>query len=175
MKKALIVVDFQNDFVDGSLGFPEASSLDEKICERIKEYRAQGGDVIFTFDTHYENYLETAEGKNLPVPHCLENSKGWELFGKVGESCLDSDVKLIKNTFGSDKLMAHLKEKGYSSVELCGLVSNICVISNAVIAKAALPEAEIIVDANLTKSFDSELNEKTLDVMSGLQIKVLNR
>lgn len=175
MKKALIVVDFQNDFVNGSLGFPEASSLDEKICERINSYRRDGGDVIFTFDTHYENYLESAEGKNLPVVHCIENTVGWELFGKTGKQCLDSDVKIIKNTFGSDKLMELLKEKSYASVELCGLVSNICVISNAVIAKAALPEAAIIVDASLTKSFDNSLHEKALDVMEGLQISVINR
>jgi nicotinamidase-related amidase len=169
MKKLLIVVDYQNDFVNGALGFPEAELLDEKICAKIDEY--ENDEIIYTLDTHFDNYSSTQEGKNLPVPHCIKGTNGHELYGKTKEK-LSGKRFFEKNTFPSLSLGEYLKTQEYSSIELVGLVSNICVLSNAVIAKAACPEAEIIVDSSLTAGADKELHQKALDVMHGLQITV---
>ncbi len=174
MNKLLIVVDYQNDFVDGSLGFPMAVGLHDKICEKITAYKADGQQVVFTLDTHEQDYDKTQEGRNLPVMHCIRGTYGHDLYGRVqrlSEGCR----KFEKGTFGSDLLFSFLQADTFKSIELVGLVSNICVISNAILAKTALPEAQIIVDAACTASFDPVLNEKTLDVMEGLQIKVVNR
>lgn len=176
-KKLLIVVDYQNDFVDGALGNPAAAAIEEKIVKKIEEYRALGeaGQVIFTMDTHAENYMETQEGANLPVPHCIEGTAGWNLYGKVAEAKKDEDISFSKRTFGSIELGDYLKDKGdeYESVELCGVVTNICVISNMVVAKAAMPEVPIIVDASCCASNDPVLEEKAYDVMEVLQVKVI--
>lgn len=175
MKKCLIVVDFQNDFIDGTLGFPEAIDIKDIIIEKIKEYKDNGNDVIYTFDTHNDNYLETEEGKNLPVVHCVEGTSGHQLQSDVKELKEDTDKSFIKYTFPSLELGNYLKDKNYSVVEVCGLVSNICVVSNAVIAKSALPNAHILVDNRATKSFDNDLHEKAMDVLEGLHVEVKNR
>lgn len=174
MGKLLIVVDFQNDFVAGSLGFIGAETLDDKISNKIDLYRNSGGDVVFTYDTHQDNYLETIEGKYLPVSHCIENSDGWELYGKTGKMKQPGDRAFIKETFPSLDLANWLKDTNYKQVELVGLVSNICVLSNAIMVKSALPNAEIVVDSKCTASFDSDLNSKTMDILKGLHIKVIN-
>jgi len=175
MKKCLIVVDFQNDFVSGTLGFPGAEKLEQRIVEKIKQYRDNGDNVIFTFDTHGENYMDTQEGKNLPVAHCIKSTEGHKLYGQAADLILESDKKFCKNTFGSDELFLYLRNEPFESIELVGLVSNICVISNAVLAKTAQPETPIIVDAKGTASFDVNINNAALDVMAGLQIKIINR
>ncbi len=175
MNRLLIVVDYQKDFVDGSLGFPGAEKLDGPIAARIREYRANGDDVVFTLDTHGPDYPGTQEGRRLPVPHCIRDTDGWKLYGAVAGAAREEDVRFCKPTFPSLELGQWLKERSYTQVELCGLVSNICVLSNAVIAKAALPEAEILVDAGLTASGDPALHEKALDVLEGIQVTVLNR
>ena len=175
MKKILIVVDYQKDFVDGSLGFDKAVTLEKAIGQKIELYKQNGYEVVFTLDTHNDNYLQTQEGKNLPVPHCIRNTDGWNVYGKIAGCCDETTKCFEKATFGSLELAAYLANKEYASVELIGVVSNICVISNAILAKAALPEAEIIVDVSCTASFDESLNQKALDVMQGLQIKVINR
>lgn len=174
MQKLLIVVDYQNDFVDGSLGFPGAVLLHEKICEKILSYKSEGQTIVFTLDTHETDYEKTQEGRNLPVPHCIRGTRGHELYGQL-ESLSDGCIRFEKGTFGSDLLFIFLQANNFKSIELVGLVSNICVISNAVIAKTAQPEAQIIVDAACTDSFDPKLNEKTLDILEGLQVKVTNR
>lgn len=171
----LIVVDYQNDFVNGSLGFSGAEKLDEKIAEKIKTFHQNGDIVIFTMDTHFENYFETQEGRKLPVKHCIKGTNGWELFGQTKLSKENSDVVFEKNTFPSLELGKFLEGKHAEKVELVGLVSNICVISNAVIVKSAIPEAEIFVDATLTDSNDKLMHEKCLDVMGSFQINVINR
>ena len=171
--KLLVVVDFQNDFVNGSLGFEGAELLDQKIADKIREYHENKDQVIFTLDTHDSNYLNTLEGKKLPVAHCIKKTKGYELYGKTALEAKDSDLCFEKNTFPSLDLANYLKGKAFESVELAGLVSNICVLSNAVMIKSALPETEIIVDTECTGSFDKALNEKCFDIMEGLQITVL--
>ncbi len=171
--KLLIVVDYQNDFVDGSLGFPGAELLDEKIAEKIELYHENGDKVIFTMDTHSKDYLGTQEGKNLPVEHCIKGTDGHKLYGKTALAFREGDMIFEKPTFPSLELANYLKDKPFDNVEIVGLVSNICVISNAIMVKSALPEAIITVDAACTDSFDKEMNKKCLDVMQGLQIKVI--
>lgn len=173
MKSILIVVDYQNDFVTGSLGFPKAVSLESKILDKIKECRSGGWEIAFTYDTRNENYLNTLEGQKLPIPHCIKSSQGWVLYGKVADCCIETDKKFEKETFGSMELAEYLAMNHYDVVELVGLVSNICVISNAILAKAALPEAKIIVDSSCTASADENMNQESLDIMRGLQIEII--
>ena len=174
MKRLLIVVDYQNDFVDGALGFKGAELLADTIKEKIENYLNSNNDVIFTLDTHNEKYMDTHEGKNLPVIHCVKGSEGWKVNKKV--DYLDKAIKVFeKPTFPSLDLANYLKDSDYEEVELCGLVSNICVISNAVMVKSALPNANIFIDAKATDSFDKVLQEKCFDVLEGLHIKVINR
>lgn len=175
MKKLLLVVDYQNDFVSGSLGFPGAEKLDGAIAAKIGAYRAAGDDVAFTMDTHDEGYMNTQEGRRLPVPHCLGGSEGWQLYGEVAAAARGDDSAFSKPTFPSLELANWLKKQKYRSVELCGLVSYICVISNAVMVKAALPEAEIIVDARCTAGPDERLNAEALDMLECIHVTVTNR
>lgn len=175
MNKCLIVVDYQNDFIDGQLGFEEAIDIRDKIVEKITDYRSNNCDIIFTMDTHEEKYLETEEGKNLPVKHCIKGTEGHKLHKSVEALKSPKDKVFEKQTFPSLELGKYLQNKNYDVIELCGLVSNICVISNAVIVKSALPNAHVIVDAEATDSFDKALHTKSLDVMEGLQIEVVNK
>ena len=185
MKRLLIVVDYQNDFVDGALGFEGAETLDERIGEKIDQYRETSDTIMFTLDTHHRDYLETQEGRNLPIPHCIEGTEGHELYGKVAERLHESDTVFLKPTFGSSALFERLMgvqavadgigTEPFESIELVGLVSNMCVLANAVIARTACPNVPIIVDASCTDAPDLEMNEKALDIMEGLQIQVINR
>lgn len=172
MKKCLIVVDYQNDFVTGALGFPEATALERGIAEKIMQYRQCGGEVIFTFDTHGDDYPNTQEGRKLPITHCLQGTEGHKLYGELAGLILGSDKVFYKKTFGSDDLFDYLRREAFKSIELVGVVSNICVISNAILAKTAQPETPVIVDAKCTASYDSNLHQAALDVMSGLQIEI---
>lgn len=176
MKKLLVVVDYQKDFVDGALGFPGAELLDEPIVKKVAQYhKEKDAHVIYTQDTHKTNYLKTMEGKKLPIPHCIRNTEGWEVYGKTADACGARDLVIEKPNFGSLELVEICEEEQYEQVELVGLVSNICVLSNAILVKTALPEAEVIVDASCTGCADPELNQKALDVLEGLQITVINR
>ena len=174
MKRLLIVVDCQKDFIDGALGFEGADKIIPGIIERIAEYKAAGDEVVYTMDTHTPDYMNTQEGRNLPVVHCVKGSDGYKL-DKALEEPLSGCRGFDKPTFGSLDLANYIASNAseYSSIEVCGLVSNICVVSNAVIAKAAAPEAEIIVDSKLTASFDPKLHQATMDVLKGLQVTVL--
>lgn len=171
--RLLVVIDFQNDFVNGSLGFKGAEILDNRIAYKIRKYHENKDQVIFTLDTHYTGYMETFEGKKLSVEHCIKNTEGHKLYGKTALEAKNCDLRFEKNTFPSLDLANYLQGKSFESVELVGLVSNICVLSNAVMIKSALPETEIIVDAEFTDSYDKSLHEKCLDIMEGLQITVL--
>ena len=177
MNRYLFVIDYQNDFVDGALGFPGAELLDEKIAAKVRAYGE--GRVLFTRDTHFENYLDTREGRNLPVIHCVKDSFGWQVYGETAEALAEVNAKAIdKLVFGmdiSDPAVAAVLPVSADEIELVGLVSNICVVSNAVVLQSKYPEATILVDASCTDSFDKELHEKVLDVLSGFQVKVINR
>lgn len=177
MSRYLFVIDYQNDFVDGALGFAGAELLDAPIAEKIRQYGK--GHVLYTRDTHFENYLQTREGRNLPVPHCIKGTKGWEVYGETAKALAEVEAKGIdKLVFGMDvtdpATAAVLPEKA-EEIELVGLVSNICVVSNAVVLQSRYPEATITVNAACTASFDPALHEKVLDVLQGLQVKVSNR
>ena len=173
MKKCLIVVDYQVDFVSGSLGNAAAAALDQGIAARIRRAREAGEDVIFTLDTHAADYLSTREGKYLPVPHCLLGTAGHGLYGETAKERRAEDAVFCKETFGAKALFAHLQGKGYEAIELCGVVTNICVISNAVLAKTALPEADVRVNAALCASNDPALHQKALDVMASFQVEII--
>ena len=143
MERYLFVIDYQNDFVDGALGFPGAEKLDEKIAAKVRTYGK--GHVLFTRDTHFETYLTTREGKNLPVEHCIKGSKGWEIREDI--AALLTEAKIYeKPTFGSTQLAFDLKERSEKEpleLELVGLCTDICVVSNALLLKAAMPEVRI--------------------------------
>lgn len=171
--KALVVVDYQVDFVNGALGFEGAEKLEDIILGKIEECRRSGGQVIFTLDTHGEDYLDTAEGRKLPVVHCVDGTEGHKLYGKVRDAVTENDIVIKKPAFGSMELGDLLSRGGFDEVELCGLVTDICVLSNAVIAKAALPESRIVVDGNACGTADSEAHERSLAAMRGVQIEVL--
>lgn len=177
MKKLLIVVDYQNDFVNGALGCPQAAALEHGIADKIREYRAMGGDaqIIFTMDTHDRHYMDSQEGKNLPVPHCMDGEDGWQLYGEVAGLKGEHDLVFSKPTFGSLELADYLRNRGseYESVEFCGVVTNICVISNMAVVKAAMPDVPQIVNANLVASNDDALQEAALKVMESLHVQVI--
>lgn len=177
MNRYLFVIDYQNDFVDGALGFPGAEKLDEKIAAKVRAYGK--GHVLFTRDTHFENYLTTREGRNLPVVHCIKGTPGWEVYGQTAKALAEVEAPAIdKLVFGmdvSDPAIAAVLPASADEIELVGLVSNICVVSNAVVLQSKYPEATILVDAQCTDSFDKGLHEKVLDVLSGFQVKVINR
>ena len=177
MKRYLFVIDYQKDFVDGALGFPGAEKLDEGIAAKVRAYGK--GHVLFTRDTHFENYLETREGKNLPVVHCIKGTPGWECYGETARALAEVEAPAIdKLVFGidiTDPATASVLPRQADEIELVGLVSNICVVSNAVVLQSRYPESTIVVDAACTASFDKDLNDKVLDVLQGLQVKVINR
>lgn len=170
MRRALVVVDYQGDFVDGSLGGEDAAAIEGAICSRMLEYRSSGDPVLVTMDTHGEDYLDTLEGRLLPVEHCIRGTEGWRLHGRVAELA-EGCVILEKDTFGCRALMDLLE--GMDEVELCGVATNICVLANAVLARTACPGARIVVRRDCVASYDRGLGEEALDVMRSLQIEVL--
>ncbi len=183
MHKLLVVIDYQKDFVDGALGFPKATKLDDGIAQQLQAYLAAGDQVLFTYDTHAAHYLETREGRGLPVPHCIDGSDGWRLYGKtqeqVCETCCNRQIHTVRKVgFGMAPadIVALASELGeVREILLVGVVTNMCVISNAVLLQAQWPEAQITIDAALCASFDDSLHEKALDVMESLQMHVLHR
>ncbi len=175
MERYLFVIDYQKDFVDGALGFPGAEKLDAKIAARVREYGK--GRVLFTRDTHFENYLQTREGRNLPVVHCVKGTEGWQVYGETARALEEVEAPAIdKLVFGmdvSDPATAAVLPETADEIELVGLVSNICVVSNAVVLQSKYPEATITVNAPCTDSFDKALHAKVLDVLQGFQVKVI--
>lgn len=174
MKKILIVVDMQKDFVDGALGSKEAVAIVDNVVNKIKTFE---GDIIATYDTHPENYMETQEGKNLPVPHCIKGTDGWKLDAKV-QSALDNlSYKTIeKPTFGSTELPEYIKEiynPDEIEIELIGLCTDICVVSNALLLKANFLETKISVDAKCCAGVTPDTHKSALTTMKMCQINVI--
>lgn len=171
MRKVLVVVDMQNDFIDGALGTAEAVAIVPKVADKIKYF---DGTVLYTRDTHEENYMETQEGKNLPVPHCIRGTEGWQIrtvLQQAGAMVMD------KPTFGSrelaEKLVDMNREETIESITLIGLCTDICVISNAFVIKAFLPETPIIVDAACCAGVTPESHARALEAMKVCQITVV--
>ena len=173
MKNFLVVVDMQKDFVDGALGSEEAVKIVPNVVEKIKGF---DGEIFATFDTHFEDYMQTAEGKKLPVPHCIKGTDGWKLDKNV-ESALDekSYTAVEKLTFGSVDLPQLIKAKANGeafTIELIGLCTDICVVSNALVLKANFPEVEISVDKACCAGVTIESHNSALTTMSSCQINV---
>lgn len=177
MKRLLVVVDCQNDFIDGSLGTPEAEAIVGKVVEKITGF---DGDVAATYDTHYDDtYMQSNEGRHLPVRHCIIHTDGWQLnpdiekaFKKrVSEAGGDiEECVFLKETFGSTQLARTIKEKDYDYIELIGLCTDICVISNALLIKAFLPEAQVACDFSCCAGVTPELHNAAKAVMKSCQI-----
>lgn len=169
-KNVLVVVDMQKDFIDGALGTKEAVQIVDNVAELIKSF---DGEVVFTRDTHFDNYLETQEGKKLPVPHCIKGTDGWELDKKLEALRLDGMKVFEKVTFGSMELAAYLQSiETLEHVTLIGLCTDICVISNALLIKAALPEAEISVVERCCAGETPESHQNALAAMKMCHIDV---
>ena len=173
MKKLLLVIDMQNDFINGALGTKEAEAIVPNVVKRIQEFE---GDVLYTRDTHSEDYMETQEGKNLPVPHCIKGTPGWELCPEL-KALRDAGHSpvLDKLTFGAKDLPAYLETcypRGLESVELIGLCTDICVISNALLLKAFFPELPVSVTASCCAGVTPESHENALNAMKMCQIAI---
>ena len=170
MSKILVVVDMQNDFIDGALGTKEAVAIVPYVKEVIENFN---GKVLFTRDTHFENYMNTQEGSNLPVPHCIEGTDGWQISAEIDG--LRKTEPINKLTFGSKDLVEVLKnENEIDSITFVGLCTDICVISNAMVVKAFFPEVLLIVDAKGCAGVTPESHKRALDAMKVCQIKVIN-
>ena len=170
-RKILIVVDMQNDFIDGALGTKEAVAIVPPVIEKIKSYPKE--DVFATRDTHPENYMDTQEGRYLPVPHCIEGTDGWHIRPEIAD-LIDEDHVIDKPTFGSVKLAEKISELAAAEdieIELVGLCTDICVVSNALLLKAYLPEVKISVDPSCCAGVTPEKHEAALETMRSCQIQ----
>ncbi len=173
MRKLLVVVDMQKDFVDGALGTKEAVAIVPAVVEKIKEYDIK--NVFVTRDTHQPDYMDTQEGANLPVEHCIEGTPGWELDKKVAEA-VEGAHFVNKPTFGSvalARMISDISEKEDIEIELIGLCTDICVVSNALMLKAFMPEVKISVDSVCCAGVTPEKHEAALETMRSCQINVL--
>jgi nicotinamidase-related amidase len=176
MKKFLIVVDMQKDFIDGSLGTVEAQAIVPRVKLRIMT--ADPDELIFfTQDTHYDDYLDTPEGKKLPIEHCVLGTNGWQVPEELTEAVPYTATMIPKNTFGSLELMEEIFDlvgiDEEMEIELCGLCTDICVVSNALLAKAYFPDAKIIVNSQLCAGVTPEAHEAALITMKACQIDVI--
>lgn len=164
--KTLIVIDMQNDFITGSLGSSEAVAIYGNVKRKIEEYKEKGWEIIFTRDTHTENYLSTAEGKSLPVKHCIKGTDGWQIVGGLA----DSGAKIIdKPSFG----FVGWGQYSFEEIEIVGLCTDICVVSNALILKALFPEIKISVDSSCCAGVTPKTHDAALETMKMCQIEVL--
>lgn len=170
MKRLLVVVDMQKDFVDGALGSEMAQAIVPMVVKKAEEYKSRGDEVVFTLDTHSQDYMETMEGRKLPVPHCIKGTEGWELCPELAGI---PGKRFEKYTFGSVDLAAYAAAGGYDAVELVGLCTDICVISNALLIKANIPEAEIRVDASCCAGVTAGSHENALEAMKMCHIDVI--
>lgn len=168
-KHLLVVVDMQNDFIGGVLGTKEAQDILPAVAGRIRKAVHDGDDIIYTRDTHEKNYLSTQEGKNLPVPHCVRGSFGWQIADGIPVAGEIVD----KPAFGSDELARKVKEGGYDSAELVGVCTDICVISNALLIRSLCPETEVSVRAECCAGVTPERHRVALEAMRACQIKII--
>lgn len=174
MSKLLIVVDYQNDFVAGALGFEAARALEDPIADMVKQVLAEGGRVLFTRDTHQPDYLNTREGKFLPVPHCIKGTDGWHLYGRLAayESITLPGITILdKPTFGSAQIAPASRTLCGGDPEeilICGVVTNICVVSNAIVLHSAFLNADVTVRADLCAAGDPADHENALHLLKGM-------
>lgn len=172
MNRALVVIDMQNDFITGSLGTKEAQEIVPGVIKKISEYRDRGDQIVFTKDTHLPNYLSSHEGKYLPVEHCIYLTEGWEIPKEI-DSVPDAPHRL-KITFGNFEWWDYDDEKFPDEIEIVGLCTDICVISNALILRSQYPDVDITVDASCCAGTTPEMHRAALNVMKSCQINVVN-
>ncbi len=170
MTKLLVVVDYQNDFIDGSLGFKRAVEIKDNIISLLKNHQ---GDIVFTFDTHDKNYFSTKEGKNIPVLHCVKDTFGWFMPKEFDLYLKRSKRIFYKNSFGSLEFANFLKDNFYDCIEFCGLVSHICVFSNIILAQNASCNSEIILHKNASASFDEKLEQSSFDILKAYGVNIV--
>lgn len=173
MRKILLVIDMQNDFIDGSLGTNEAVKIVNNVINKIKKYPSE--NVFATKDTHEENYLATREGMHLPVEHCIRGTDGWDINSEIKKLITASNI-FEKGTFGSVKLVEKIREIAATediSIEIVGLCTDICVVSNALLIKAYLPEIDITVDSSCCAGVTPTKHESSLETMRSCQINVI--
>ena len=171
MSKLLVVVDMQNDFVTGALGTKEAEAIVNKVEEKIVKELSEETAVVFTKDTHNKNYLSTQEGKKLPVEHCIKGTDGWKLVPQLEDYALACPI-IEKNTFGSVELAKFVEHNSFDEIEIIGLCTDICVISNALLLKAIVPETRISVSAQCCAGVTPETHENALEAMKMCQIEI---
>lgn len=185
--RILCIIDAQYDFIDGTLGSPEAQAIVPKVVEKINNYENKGNVlVLFTKDTHDTNYLDTLEGTILPIPHCIENTPGWSINKEISKAVKDNkflsyssdkiiNSRVYKNTFGSDDLRKFFEKfkDDIEEVEFCGLVTDCCVISNVLMCRTVLPDVEIYVDKNCCAGTNTYLHQAALDIMKSCQINII--
>ena len=171
MKKLLIVVDMQNDFVTGTLGSKQAESILPKVRAKVEYFKANGDEIVFTRDTHYDDYLTTQEGRLLPVAHCISGTEGHKIVDG-----LNTDGRKVydKPTFGSLLLAEEIAEGMYEEIEICGLCTDISVVSNALILKAHVPETKITIDASCCAGSSEEGHKAALLTMQSCQVNIIN-
>ena len=169
--KLLVVVDMQNDFISGSLGSEEAEEIVAKVCQKIDSW---DGYVAFTFDTHYEDYLETVEGRHIPVEHCINETPGWRLHPKIEERRSPKSFSIYKDSFGAMSLVELVQTLEIKQIQLVGLCTDICVISNALLLRSAVPDAEVSVDADCSADSSPFFQGEALDIMRCCCVDVLN-
>lgn len=183
----LVLVDLQNDFIDGSLGSPEAQAIIPRIVDKLNNIKDKSNTlVLYTKDTHYDDYLDTLEGSILPIKHCIENTPGWSINKDIERAVKSNrflsyssdkiiNSRVYKNTFGSDDLrdfFVKFADK-IESVEFCGLCTDVCVVSNALITRMVLPDTEITVDSSCCAGTTSDKHKAALEVMKSCQINVI--
>lgn len=169
--KLLIVIDMQNDFVTGSLGTPEAQAIVSNVVKKVEQYRKRDNAIIFTKDTHYDDYLDTLEGKKFPVKHCIKDTEGWEIIPELDAKCSVTEKIYIKETFGYK--WNTIPWVGCQDIEITGVCSDICVITNALVLKTHFPEVQITVDASCCAGSTPEKHRAALEVMKSCQINVI--
>lgn len=185
--KILVVIDMQNDFIDGALGSPEAQAIVPAVAEKIKSCAGEDTLVLFTKDTHGENYMETTEGKYLPVPHCIRGTDGWKINKEIsragkttGVAMYNSETiinsRILKGTFASNDLAALIKyyQDMAECAELVGVCTDICVVSNALLIKTMCPDLKVIVDASCCAATTPEKHEAALKTMESCQVEIIN-
>lgn len=169
MKRLLVVVDMQRDFVNGSLGTKEAEGIVENVLAKIKKCKSEGWSIVFTRDTHTDEYLQTQEGQKLPVEHCIKGTEGWQIIPEIASYVEDV---IDKPTFGSTELVKYVGSKQVEAIELIGLCTDICVVSNALLLKANYPEMSISVDSSCCAGVTIASHEAALVTMQMCQIDV---
>lgn len=181
MTNLLIVVDMQSDFISGPLGSAQAQAIVPAVAARIRRAKEEGIQVIFTLDTHEKDYLSTREGRLLPVAHCIRDTAGWALEPAIAAECTRGMISFEKPTFGSAQLAHYVArwaetlgspDGGGLTIELCGVCTDICVVSNALLIKTALPEANLVVDSALCAGVTPQKHEAALETMRSCQIEV---